>query len=164
MSNADWWQAVEKRDKALADLRANRRMDLGTYHEASNQIHKQYHIDIGAEVLTPDAAAYLFDKSPERVRQARREAPEVAVQFELFFSPTGRPVHMLNLGWAKTVWAEPPDYLARLETLRENGWVHANPGSNLVLSTVNVLEWMKAGRREEEESVTLEDFTVCTET
>ena len=96
----------------------------------------------GREILTPMGAAYLFGKSLETVRKARRAEPDEAVAFVLGLED--RPVPMLRLQWATEKWGKDlnPD---RLEEMRDRchtlgvGWViylilHDRPlqgGSNI---------------------------------
>ena len=71
---------------------------------------------LGFELLTPLAAAKLFQKSPEAVRKATRTG-RVEVVFDL--RVTDRNVAMIRLNSAIEYWGEPDEQ--RLGELRDNG-------------------------------------------
>lgn len=107
MSNAHWEAEQDRIKKAAQDA-----------------------IEKGREILTPAGAAYLFGKSFETIRKARRAEPSVAVAFPLGLE--NRPVHMLRLQWAKEKWAKDikphrlDEMRSRCHTLavgREGWWV-----------------------------------------
>ena len=72
----------------------------------------------GREVLTPLAAAALFDISEATVRIARLRG-FVATALDL--RVTGKPVYLLLLDSAIRYWGEPDDLEARLDEYRANG-------------------------------------------
>ena len=72
-------------------------------------------IEDGLEILTPSGAAFLFGKSMETIRKARRAEPGEAVAFELCIE--ARPIHMLRLQWAAKKWANDLNQ-ERLEEMR----------------------------------------------
>ena len=87
-------------------------------------------IEKGREILTPAGAVYLFGKSFETIRKARRTEPGEAVAFALGLE--NRPVHMLRLKWAKAKWGKDlnphrlEEMRSRCHTLavgREGWWV-----------------------------------------
>ena len=71
---------------------------------------------LGFELLTPLAAAKLFQKSPEAVRKATRTG-RVEVVFDL--RVTDRNVAMIRLNSAIEYWGEPDEQ--RLGEMRDNG-------------------------------------------
>ena len=78
---------------------------------------KETAIQDGLEVLTAKGAAYLFDKSLERVRSARLADPENSVAFVL--TAHKQPAYLMCLDWARKRW--PKDFSQeRLDLLREN--------------------------------------------
>ena len=80
------------------------------------QAAMQEAISIGREILTPSGAAYLFGKSLETIRRARRAQPDEAVALVLTFED--RPLHMLRLQWAVQKWGKDLDH-DRLIEMRE---------------------------------------------
>ena len=107
MPNA-WWEAEQDRIRKAA----------------------QGAIENEREILTPAGAAYLFGKSLETIRKARRAEPGEAVAFPLGLE--NRPVHMLRLQWAKAKWGKDlnphrlEEMRSRCHTLavgREGWWV-----------------------------------------
>jgi hypothetical protein len=140
--NVDWKEAKCRREAAISAADADRSLTPYEREQARHKAAKAYCIEVGEEVLTPASAAFLFDKSATRVRAARRENPTEAVHFSLHFGTlSAEPVHMLRLSWAKTVWAEPPDYAERLATVRAKGHVmgFGNSRSVLILSPTDIL-------------------------
>ena len=78
---------------------------------------KEAAIQDGLEVLTAKGAAYLFDKSLERVRSARLADPDNAVAFVL--TAHKQPAYLMSLDWARKQW--PKDFSEdRLDSMRDN--------------------------------------------
>ena len=100
----------------------------------------------GWEILTPKGAAYLFGKSDETIRAARRAERDKAVVF--FLTIENRGIPMLRFEWAAAKWAKDLDQ-DRLAEMRKNGWTL---GSNLVLHDrpiVDVDEWGRGTKGEQ---------------
>ena len=123
--------ALRRRDEAAHNAVANPRLGPYEVNEARHDAEKNFCIELGLEVLTSAACAFLFARSAPTVRAQRRDQPDDAIAFTLRFG--ARDVHMLRLEWARTVWPEPKDYAERLETLRRHGHAMGMPSGAPVL-------------------------------
>ena len=131
--HAKFEAAKRRRDEAAHKAVADPRLGPYEVNEARHAAEKNFCIELGREVLTPAACAFLFARSAPAVRARRRARPDDAIAFTLRFGSGARDVHMLRLEWARTVWPEPKDYAERLETLRRHGHVMGMPSGAPVL-------------------------------
>lgn len=114
--------AMTTRNRTFSEEARNRAEILIAREKAA----KDDAIRNGLEVLTAKGAAYLFGKSPERVRSARLADPGNAVAFVI--TAHKQPAYLMRLSWAVATWPKNFDQ-ERLGHLHDNAQTLSHHGA-----------------------------------